>query len=137
MFRSAFSILAGIVVLTTISFAVEAAVDPVLLHAFPGALPDPRALSANLWVRTLTFTYGFLSVAAGGYVTARLARRLPMRHAAAMGIVQAGLTIAAMLSPLANHASPLQWIITAILSIPAAMVGGAIRIGGREDQAGA
>jgi hypothetical protein len=43
-----------------------------------------------------------------------------------MGIVQAGLTIVAMLSPVANHASPLQWIIIAVLSIPAALVGGLV-----------
>jgi hypothetical protein len=41
-----------------------------------------------------------------------------------MGILQAGLTIAAMLSPEANHASPMQWITIAILSIPAALAGG-------------
>jgi hypothetical protein len=43
-----------------------------------------------------------------------------------MGIVQAGLTIAAMLSPEANHASRWQWITTAVLSLPAALAGGAL-----------
>jgi hypothetical protein len=43
-----------------------------------------------------------------------------------MGIIQAGLTIMAMLSPVGNHASRLQWIMTTILSIPAALVGGVI-----------
>jgi hypothetical protein len=43
-----------------------------------------------------------------------------------MGIIQAGLTIMAMLSTVGNHASPLQWIVIAILSIPAALVGGII-----------
>jgi hypothetical protein len=43
-----------------------------------------------------------------------------------MGIVQAGLTIAAMLSPEASHASRLQWIMIAILSVPAAMAGGSL-----------
>jgi hypothetical protein len=41
-----------------------------------------------------------------------------------MGILQAGLTIAAMLSPEANHPSRMQWITIAILSIPAALAGG-------------
>jgi hypothetical protein len=48
-----------------------------------------------------------------------------------MGIIQAGLTIVAMLSPVGNHASPLQWILTAILSIPAALVGGVVYKGGK------
>jgi hypothetical protein len=126
MLRSILSVLAGIAVLTVASFAIEAAVDPLLLRAFPQALPSSAALATNPWVKTLTFAYGLMCVAAGGYSTARIARRLPVKHAAAMGIVQAGLTIAAMLSPEANHATRLQWIATAILSLPAALAGGAL-----------
>jgi hypothetical protein len=124
MLRSVLSVLAGIAVLTAASFAIEAVMNPVLLRAFPQALPNPAALSSNPWARTLTFAYGLTCVAAGGYVTARIARRLPITHAAAMGIVQAGLTLAAMLSPEASHASRMQWISTTILSIPAALAGG-------------
>lgn len=129
MLRSFLSVLAGIAVLTVASFAIEAAVDWLLLRVFPQSLPGPDALSSNLWVRGLTFMYGFMCVAAGGYVAARIARRLPIKHAAAMGLVQAGLTIVAMLSPESVHASRLQWITTAILSIPAAIVGGALHKG--------
>jgi hypothetical protein len=126
MLRSVLSIPAGIAVLTVASFAIEAALHPLLIWAFPETLPGSEALSSNSWVRTLTFAYGFICVAAGGYVTARVARRLPIAHAAVMGIIQAGLTIVAMLSPVGNHASKLQWILTAILSIPAAFVGGLV-----------
>jgi hypothetical protein len=126
MVRSGLAVLAGILVLTASSFAIEAAVDPLLLRLFPRALPGPAALSTNQWVRTFTFAYGFICVASGGYIAARIARRLPFQHAAAMGIVQAGLTIAAMLSPEASHASLLQWIAIAILSVPAALVGGVL-----------
>jgi hypothetical protein len=124
MLRSVSSVLAGIAILTAASFAIEAVVNPLLLRAFPQALPSPAALSSNPWVRMLTFAYGLTCVAAGGYVAARISRRLPIRHAAAMGILQAGLTIAAMLSPEANHASRMQWITIAILSIPAGLAGG-------------
>ena len=58
MLRSMLSVLAGIVVLTVASFAIEAALDPLLLRLFPRALPDPAALSTNQWVRTFTFAYG-------------------------------------------------------------------------------
>jgi hypothetical protein len=109
MVRSVLAVLAGIVVLTVASFALEYALTPFL---------------PNAWVKSVTFAYGFLCVAGGGYVTAWLARRLPLKHAVAMGIAQAGLTILAMFSPEASHASQLQWIITAILSVPAAMAGG-------------
>jgi hypothetical protein len=121
-------------VLTATSFAIEAAVDPLLLRMFPLALPGPTELSTNHSVRALTFAYGLMCVAAGGYVAARIARRLPNKHAAAMGIVQAGLTIVAMLSPVGNHATRLQWITTAILSIPAAIIGGAIYNGRKHDE---
>jgi hypothetical protein len=124
MLRSVLAVLAGIAVLTVASFAIEAVVNPVLLRTFPQALPGPEALAENLWARSLMFAYGFLCVAAGGYVAARIARRLPVKHAAAMGIVQAGLTMMAMLSPEAGHATRLQWIVIAILSMPAALAGG-------------
>jgi hypothetical protein len=131
MFRSVLSVLAGIALLTAASFAIEAVVDPLLLRAFPQALPNPAALTSNPWARMLTFAYGFACVAAGGYLAARLARRFPVRHSAAMGIVQAGLTIAAMFSPEGNHASRMQWILIALLSIPAALAGGFLLKGKR------
>jgi|SRR6476661_10345249 hypothetical protein len=126
MFRSLLSVLAGIAVLTVASFAIEAAVNPLLIRVFPEALPGPEALSSNPWVRTLMFVYGLMCVAAGGYVAARIARRLPVQHAAAMGIIQSGLTVMAMLSPGGNHASRWVWVVTAILTIPAALIGGVV-----------
>lgn len=126
MIRSLLSVLAGIAVLTVASFAIEAALNPLLLRVFPEARLGPEALSSNPWVRTLMFAYGLMCVAAGGYVAARVAQRLPVQHAAAMGIIQSGLTIMAMLSPAANHASRRVWITTAILTIPAALVGGVV-----------
>ena len=124
MFRSVLSVLAGIVVLSVASFAIEAVINPLLIWAFPHALPSTAALASNPWVRTLTFAYGFLWVAAGAYVAARIARRAPLTHAAILGILQAGLTVAAMFSPESNHASTMQWILIAFLSIPAALAGG-------------
>ena len=126
MVRSVLSVLAGIAVLTVTSFAIEAAVNPLLIRAFPETLPGPEALLANPWVRTLTFAYGLMCVTSGGYTTALIARRRPVTHATMMGIVQAGLTILAMLSPVADHASRVQWIVIATLSIPAAIAGGVV-----------
>jgi hypothetical protein len=134
MLRSVLSVLAGIAILTAASFAIEAVVNSLLLWAFPQALPTPEALASNQWVRMFTFAYGLTCVAAGGYAAARIARRLPVRHAAAMGILQAGLTIAAMLSPEGNHASRVEWITTAILSIPAALAGGFLYKGKKRNE---
>jgi hypothetical protein len=81
-----------------------------------------------------TFAYGFVCVAAGGYVTARMARRSPVAHALAMGLAQAGLTVAAMLSPEGNHASRTQWLLIAFLSVPAAVLGGLLAKRQRRDE---
>ena len=89
----------------------EAAVNA----AFPNA---PKALM---------FAYGFASVALGGYVAARIARHRKLFHTSIMALLQAGLTILAMLSPdVSNHASTAQWIATAVLTIPAALLGGVL-----------
>lgn len=63
MVRSVLSVLAGIAVLTLASFAIEAALNPLLLQAFPEALPGPEALASNPWVRALMFAYGLMCVA--------------------------------------------------------------------------
>ncbi len=124
MLRSIAAVLAGIAVLTALSFAIEAAVNPLLLRLFPQALPDSSALLGNKWMKVFTFTYGILCVTAGGYVTAWVAKRLPMQHAAAMGAVQMALTLVAMLSPESYRASQVQWIFIAIFSAVAALAGG-------------
>jgi hypothetical protein len=48
MIRSVLAVLAGIVVLTVASFAIEAVADPLLLRTFPHALPNRAAMSHNL-----------------------------------------------------------------------------------------
>jgi hypothetical protein len=68
--RSILAVLAGIAVLTIISFGIEAAADPLMMRMFPQALPTRAALSQNQWATLFMLTYTMLSVAAGGYVTA-------------------------------------------------------------------
>jgi hypothetical protein len=57
MVRSILSVLAGIAVLTLASFAIEAALNPLLLQAFPEALPGPEALASNPWQLVLPGGY--------------------------------------------------------------------------------
>ena len=109
--------------LTATSFAVEAALDPLLMHAFPRALPNRAALSYNLPASILLFAYTAACIAAGGYVTAWIARRSPVWHAAAMGLVQEGLTVWAMVS-FGDIAPRRNWIVTLIVTIPMAICGG-------------
>ena len=126
MIRSALAVLAGIVTLTITSFAIEAAADPLMMRLFPHALPDRAAISYSLPATLFLFSYTFLCVAAGGYVTAWLARRSPVLHSLLMGAVQVALTVWAMFA-LRNEAPLRNWIVTLIFTIPAAGCGGLLR----------
>src|SRR5208282_770719 len=106
---------------------VEAAMDPLLLWLFPQALPDQAALGLNPIVRAVMFTYGAASIIAGGYVAARIARRAPVGHALAMGVLQSALTLYAMLA-LTKHASAWVWLTSAIMAVPAAWIGGLVYV---------
>ena len=123
MIRSALAVLAGIVTLTITSFVIEAAVDPLMTHLFPHALPNRAAISYNLPATLFLFSYTFLCVAAGGFVTAWLARRSPVLHAVFMGAVQVALTVWAMFA-LRNEAPLRNWIGALVFTIPAAWYGG-------------
>ena len=126
MIRSGLAVLAGIVFLTATSFAIEAVANPVMLKIFSDALPNEAVLRQNTVARLFLFFYTSLCVAGGGYVTAWLARRRPVEHAAMMGAVQLALTVWAMFS-LGEQAPLLNWIVSLVLVVPAAWCGGLLR----------
>jgi hypothetical protein len=113
MVRSVLAILAGVATLTAISFGIEALANLLLtqsaLHSLPG--------------RLFGFAYGALSIAAGGYVTAWIARRAKILHAAVLGGVQSLLTVLAMIA-MWNHAPAANWIVTLAITFPACLLGG-------------
>jgi hypothetical protein len=126
MTRSVLAVIAGILTLTVTSFAIEAAADPLLMRLFPHALPNRAAIGQNLGSAIFLVAYTSVCVALGGYVTAWIARRSPMWHAVAMGVVQEALTVWAMLS-LPNEAPLRNWIASLVLTIPVAWCGGLLR----------
>ncbi len=126
MVRSILAVIAGIATLTATSFAIEAAADSILLRLFPLALPNRAAISHNLAADVFSLAYTSACIAAGGYVTAWIARRSPIWHAVAMGVVQEALTVWAMVS-LPNEAPLRNWIATLVLTIPVAWCGGLLR----------
>jgi hypothetical protein len=126
MVRSILAVIAGIATLTATSFAIEAAADPILMRLFPHALPNRPAISHNLASAVFLLAYTSACVAAGGYVTAWIARRSPVWHAVGMGVVQEALTVWAMVS-LPNEAPLRNWIATLVLTIPVASCGGLLR----------
>jgi hypothetical protein len=122
MIRSVLAILAGIAVLTVTSFAIEAVANPLLMRMFPHALPNRTAMSHNLAATLFQVTYTALCIAAGGYVTAWLARRSQVRHAAIMGAIEVALTFWAMMS-LPGEAPLRNWIMGMAMIVPAAWCG--------------
>jgi hypothetical protein len=123
--RSVLAVLAGIVVLTALSFAIEAAVNPLLMRMF--SLPNEAALNQNVAVKVVTFAYSALCVAAGGYVTAWIARRSPVQHGLVMGAVEVALAILAMMK-FPDQAPRWAWLLGMLMTIPAAYCGALLRV---------
>jgi hypothetical protein len=126
MIRSVLAVLAGIAVLTVTSFAIEAVADPLMMRIFPQALPNRAAISHSAAAALFMFAYTAVCVAAGGYVTAWVARRSPTLHAVIMGVAQEALTVWAMMS-IGKEAPLRNWIGALVLTIPAAWLGGLFR----------
>ena len=123
--RSILGVLAGIVALTVASFAIEAVADPVMMHMFPNALPNRAALESNLPASIFLFFYTSLCVVLGAYVAAWIAGRAPVLHALIMGAVEIALALMAM-----AHFTDLprrNFIVSLILTLPVAWIGGALR----------
>lgn len=123
--RSILGVLAGIVVLTIASFAIEAVADPIMMRMFPNALPNHAALESNLPASIFLFFYTSLCLVLGAYVAAWIAGRAPVRHAIIMGAVEVVLTFMAMV-----HFTSLpkrNFIVSMIFTIPVAWLGGALR----------
>jgi hypothetical protein len=130
--RSILAVVAGIFVLTVVSFAIEAAADPLLTRMFPGTFPDAAALAGSIPARLFMVAYTTFAIAAAGYVTAWIARRSQIKHAAIMGAIQVALTLYVMIAapfPEAHSAPRWFWILGVILTIPAACLGAMIRAG--------
>lgn len=123
MIRSVLAILAGLATLTVVSFGIEAIADELLMKVFPQSFPTQSALSHNLPATVFMFLYTTMSIVAGAMVTAALAPRAPLGHAAALGIVQTGLTAWLMMT-LWSQAPAIHWIITLAATLPAALLGG-------------
>jgi len=130
MIRSILAVVAGLLTLTILSFAIEAAADPLLMHLFPAALPDSAALAASLPARLFMVAYTTFAIAVGGYVTAWIARRSRLTHATIMGAIEVAFTLYVMTAAPFHEAHPApRWVFITgiIIMIPAAYLGAAIK----------
>ena len=127
MVRSIASVLAGLVALTLLTFAIETATAPWLMSAFPGALPTKAAMQGSVPIKLFILFYSTLCMIAAGYVTAWIARRNQVRLAIVMAAIQMGLTAWAM-SMFYAHAPLWAWLAGMALMVPAAWVGAVLRV---------
>ncbi|MGD0894078.1 MAG: hypothetical protein ABR923_21365 [Terracidiphilus sp.] len=130
MIRSILAVVAGLVALTIVSFAIEAAADPLLMHLFPGALPDAAALAGNLPARVFMVAYTTFAIVVGGYITAWIARSSRLTCAAILGAIEVAFTLYVMIAAPFHEAHPAPrwvWIAGVVLMIPAACLGAAIK----------
>ena len=125
--RSISAILAGLVVLTLVSFGIEAAADPFLMHLFPRALPDAAALAASVPARLFMTAYTLLAIAIGGYVTAWIAQQNPLIHVLALALAVLLLSALSALQQRGQH--PVWYLLALVALAPTGvLVGGLIRL---------
>ena len=124
--RSGFAVVAGIVTMAVIAFAIEIPLRLLMLRFFPQSFPDRQSLDTSaLWIASQAL-YTLPALVLGGYVAAWLAPRRAFAHAVAMAIVQELLIVVLIFNP--PHPVPLWvWPIT-LLTTPAAIIcGGYLR----------
>jgi len=119
--RGVIGVVAGLATLSGLLFAMGWMVDAIFGTA------GGAAFMRNTPAMVLWLVWEAASVAAGGFVTASIARQQRIRHAVAMGAVQALMTLGAMFS-VGDAGSPLWfWLVGIGSMVPAAWCGGAMR----------
>lgn len=121
--RSVLAVLAGIVTLVLVAFAVEIPLHRLTLWLFPQTFPNAAALDSSIgWMLSQTL-YTVPALILGGYVAAWLAPHGPLAHAVAMAIVQELLTVALIFNP-PHPVPPWTWALSLAVIPPAIIYGG-------------
>lgn len=120
MIKSIGAVLAGFITVVVLSTATDSLLEA--LHIFP----SPQGGLFITWMLALALFYRCVYTVIGGYVTARLAPRRPMRHVLALGIVG---TIAGIMGVVAGWNLSQHWypIAIAISGLPCVWLGGKIK----------
>src|SRR5262249_54559793 len=121
MVRSILAVIAGYLVLALFIGVVDFIISRISPEHFPNGA-DP----AVHWM-IVELVCGLALLIAGGYVTAKLARRAELKHALALGIFA---VVMALVSLFVYHGKQPAWFQGVILlgAIPAALAGGRLRV---------
>jgi hypothetical protein len=119
--RSVFAVAAGFAATNIISLLADTASLKLVPQAF-----DVRSRPLDPQGLLLVLAGTALAGVVGGYVTARIATRRHIAHAAALGMVQ---LVLALVASLLSWSSGPAWfhLVTLALAVPAALLGGKIR----------
>jgi len=124
MIRSIAAVLAGFLAVAGLSLATDEVLH--LLRVYP---PWGVAMT-NTWLFVLALSYRIVYTVLGGWITARLAPRAPMRHVTVLAIIgliagAAGVAVTIGRSDLGPLWYPVAIFITAY---PCTWLGGALRV---------
>jgi hypothetical protein len=125
--RSVFAVVAGIVAMMAVAFAVEIPVRWLTLRLLSQSFPDPSALDSHIGWMLSQSLYTLPALILGGYVAAWLAPKRALAHAIAMAIVQELLIVLLIFNP-PHPVPPWMWAITLIVTPVAIICGGILRI---------
>lgn len=118
--RSIGAVLAGFAAVVILSIATDE-----IMHA-TGIIP--RGAMWNPWHNALALAYRCVATVAGGWVTARLAPRNPIRHAVILGFIGTAVGIAGVIATWDMGLGP-RWypIAVAVSGLPCCLIGGWLR----------
>ena len=125
--RSAVAVLAGFISVAVLSLATDQILH--VLHVYPPweePMWDPM-------LNLLALTYRTVYTAAGGYITAALAPREPMRHVVILACIGTVFGVAGAIAAISMADLGPNWypILLAVTGFPAVWAGGALRLRNR------
>jgi hypothetical protein len=121
LLRGGLAVLAGIGVFALALFASNSAGAAIL-----GA--EPEWINRSTITQVVWLCVNVVSMIAGGYVAAWIAPRARVEHAVVVSVIQAGLTLAAFFTVNDGSTPTWLWISGIVLTVPAAWLGGRLRI---------
>jgi len=128
MVRSVISVFFGYVVIVVLMIVTTFILGVILRNTFD--MVSTQELDRTF----LDLVYGFVYTVVGGYATATMANRSETKHALALGIVLAAVSIVMLIVCSISESAyfetqPLWYRITLpVMTIPAALLGGKLRV---------